>query len=300
TVRMDYDEKTGVWKASLTGGIVDGADLPVDAEFVSRFSGAKTEVMEYVNKPIGRFTKSISTRDSMFKDSAFVDLIHEIQLELTDADVSFAAPLSLDAQINEGDIYVRDMFNLYKYENLLYTMELTGGQIDDFLEYSYGNWMDTMTGPQDQLIRFKKDDSGNLVFNERYNSYDTVTRYYNYDSAAGIDYVVDVSAPEGDKVEILRFSDGAPFSESAAYEVAINSYRASGGGGHLTRGAGLDKEDIESATLGSTDKDLRYYLMKWIENERVVTPAADDNWRVEPAEWASAGAAASYPMLYGE
>lgn len=82
----------------------------------------------------------------MFGDSPFVALIHLIQLELTDADVSFVAPLSLDAQIKEGEVFVRDMFQLYKYENLLYTMKLTGKEIADFLEYSYANWFNIMSG----------------------------------------------------------------------------------------------------------------------------------------------------------
>ena len=64
-----------------------------------------------------------------------------------------------------------------------------------------------MAGPDDHLIRFKRDDDGRLVWNDRYSSYDTYTRYYNYDSAAGIDYVVDVSKPIGKKIDISGFSN---------------------------------------------------------------------------------------------
>ena len=299
TIQMDYDSAKKDWTASITGELIDGEALPVHPGFANEFAEEKEEILDYVNKPIGEFTESITTQDSMFGDSPFVDLIHHIQLELTGADVSFAAPLSMNATIEEGDVFVRDMFLLYKYENLLYTMELTGAQIDAFLEYSYGNWMETMEGPDDSLIRFKRDENGELVFNERYNSYDTAARYYNYDSAAGIDYVVDVRKPLGEKVDITAFSDGRPFDENATYEVAINSYRASGGGGHLTRGAGLEKSELPALTLGSTDKDLRFYLLKWIENEGIVNPESDGNWTIEPAEWAAAGREKSFPMLYG-
>ena len=68
----------------------------------------------------------------------------------------------------------------------------------------------------------------------------------------------------------------------------------------MTRGTGLEKADLEDITLGSTDKDLRYYLMKWIENEKVVTPEADGNWSVVPADWAAEGKITSFPFLYGE
>ena len=60
------------------------------------------------------------------------------------------------------------------------------------------------------------------------------------------------------------------------------------------------QSELESITVDSTDKDLRYYLMKWIENEGIVYPEADDNWAVEPAAWAEAGQQKSFPGLYGE
>ena len=32
-------------------------------------------------------------------------------------------------------------------------------------------------------------------------------------------------------------------------------------------------------------QDLRYYLMKWIENEKIVNPKAIGNWEVIPHDW---------------
>jgi 2',3'-cyclic-nucleotide 2'-phosphodiesterase/3'-nucleotidase len=96
---------------------------------MTKFGYVVDELKAYVDQPIGKFMETISTRESMFGDSPFVDLIHRIQLELTEADVSFAAPLSFNASIKEGDVYVRDMFNLYQYENLLYTMKLSGNKL---------------------------------------------------------------------------------------------------------------------------------------------------------------------------
>ncbi len=300
SINFTYNEETKSFSTSVSGETVMMDGVPADQAFLDKFNGAYEKVKAYVSKPIGEFTKTISTRNAMFGDSAFVDLIHRIQLELTKADVSFAAPLSFNATINKGEVYVRDMFNLYKYENLLYTMELSGKEIKDFLEYSYGGWMNTMANADDHLMNFKKDKDGNLIFNERYNSYDLVMRYYNYDSAAGIDYTVDVSKPEGQRINIKGFSDGRPFDMNAMYLVAINSYRGNGGGGHLTKGAGLTKEEIKSRLKSSTIKDLRYYLMKWIEKEGTVTPAALGNWEVIPADWAKAAAERDYKLLYPE
>lgn len=58
-----------------------------------------------------------------------------MQLDISGADISFAAPLAMDASIPEGDIHVRDMFNLYRYENMLYVMQLTGREVKDYWNF---------------------------------------------------------------------------------------------------------------------------------------------------------------------
>jgi 2',3'-cyclic-nucleotide 2'-phosphodiesterase/3'-nucleotidase len=299
-VSFTYDDAAKSFRTSVMGETVMMEGVPADADFLAEFQGAYDSVKEYVAKPIGNFTKTISTKEAMFGDSAFVDLIHRIQLEITDADVSFAAPLSFIATINEGDVFVRDMFNLYKYENLLYTMELSGKEIKDFLEFSYDGWMNTMENTDDNLLNFKRDDAGELIWNDRYNSYDLAVRYYNYDSAAGINYTVDVSKPAGERLEITGFSDGRSFSMADTYLVAINSYRGTGGGGHLTKGAGLTKAEIDGRLMSSTIKDLRYYLMKWIEDEGTVEPAPIGNWSLKPVEWTDAAAKRDFALIYPE
>jgi len=297
-VTMTYDEANKTWKKELVGEEIEIKEYPVDEEFMIQFKPVVDELKAYVDKPIAKFTKTISSRESMFGDSPFVDLLHRIQLELTEADVSFADPLTFDAEIKEGEVYVRDMFTLYKYENFLYTMAFSGKEIKDFLEFSYGNWFNQMSGPDDNLILFKKDDQGKMIWSKRYSSYETATRYYNYASAAGIIYTVDVSKPVGERVMIKSMADGTPFDMEKQYKVAINSYRGSGGGGHLTKGAGIPKEELESRMLSSTVKDVRFFLMKWIENAQVVTPEALGNWEVVPAEWWEKAKEADYKLLY--
>ena len=90
---------------------------------MKRFAPQYETVQKFVSKKIGTFTESISTHPAFFGPSAFIDLIHTLQLDITGADISFAAPLSFDAEIKKGDVFVSDMFNLYKYENMLYVDE---------------------------------------------------------------------------------------------------------------------------------------------------------------------------------
>jgi 2',3'-cyclic-nucleotide 2'-phosphodiesterase/3'-nucleotidase len=282
---------------SVDGDTVMMEGYEPDAKLLAKYRGSIDEVTNWVSRQVGTISETISSRDSMFGDSKFVDLIHQIQLEKTGAELSVSAPLSLDATIKEGPVYVRDMFSLYPYENLLFTMEMTGREVKAHLEYSYENWFNQMRSLNDDLINFKRDAQGNLIFNTRYNTYDTATRYYNYDSFAGINYVVDITKPAGQRVTIKSLSNGQPFEFDKTYTVAINSYRAQGGGGHLAA-AGITSEMALERILFSTDKDLRYYLMEAFEKRGEVVPTIDNNWLVIPNLWVQRGMKNSYPKLY--
>jgi len=298
TVKLTFEEESKTWRKKSKGERIEMKNILPDSVFLREFHAAFVEVKEYVSRRIGTFTKTISTKDAFFGDSPFVDLIHNIQLELSTADISFAAPLSFNASIHEGDVYVRDMFKLYKYENLLYTMELSGQEINDYLEYSYSRWFNRMQSANDHLLNFKKDENGNLIHSNRSGSYQLAARSYNFDSAAGIRYTVDVSKPAGERVNILSMANGDPFNLKATYKVAVNSYRGNGGGGHLTAGAGIPREELAARVVSSTDKDLRFFLMKWIERQGRVTPKAFGNWQVIPESWWQAGKERDMQILF--
>ena len=296
---LNYDKICMIYdKKEITGELIDMKNYPPDNDFMTRYAGNFEEVKNYVSRPVGEFTETISSRDAIFGPSKFVDLIHTIQLDLTGADVSFSAPLSFNAKIDKGTVYVKDMFELYRYENLLYTMELTGQEIKDYLEFSYGNWFNQMNSEGDHLLKFKLDENGNIKYSERTKSPELEERYYNFESAAGIDYVVDVTKPVGSRVTILKLSGGNPFDLNAKYKVAVNSYRGNGGGGHLTRGAKIPQEELSKRIINSTEKDLRYYLMKWIEKEKTVTPKLIGNWNVIPENYWQAGKQKDYKLLF--
>ena len=299
TVMLTYDPDSGIWHKQISGEIVDMAKFAPDSTFMATFAPDFEEIKAYVSRPIGRFTKAISTREAMFGNSAFVDLIHQIQLELTGAEISVAAPLSFDATIEKGQVFVRDMFNLYKFENLLYTLELTGQEVKDFLTYSYSGWFDQMQNPEDHLLKFVRDKNGAIQYSKRTNSPRLHGAYFNFDSMAGIRYTVDVSMPANERITISALADGEPFELSKKYKIAINSYRGNGGGGHLTAGAHIPKEELPNRIISSTEKDLRYFMMKWIEKKKVVTPVAFGNWQVVPGDWWRAAKQRDYQLLYG-
>lgn len=289
-IRLEL-KKGKVTGRQLEGALVDMDTYEPDADFMHRFAAQREEVQRFVSKEIGTLTQCISTKPAYFGPSAFVDLIHGMQLKLTGADVSFVAPLSLVAEIPAGRVTVADMFNLYKYENMLYTMRLSGREIKGMLEMSYAMWTNQMKSADDHLLLMEQSDGGKYRF---------VNFSYNFDSAAGIYYEVDVTKPVGEKVTILRMADGRSFDEQAYYKVALNSYRGNGGGELLTKGAGIPHDELSTRILDSTDKDLRYYLMSYIEQQQMLNPQPLHQWRFVPEEWTGPAAERDYRLLFGE
>jgi len=300
SIQMTFNSTTGKWeKTSSAGEIVETKDYKPDDHFISRFLLNLNIVKNYVNKPLGQISKTVSSRESMFGPSEFVDLVHKIQLDITGADISFTSPLTFNTTINAGWIYIKDIFKIYHYENYLYTMALSGREIKDYLEFSYGSWMNEMKDENDHLIRFAKDENGEIKFSARYNTPETEERFYNYSSAAGINYTVDVSKPAGERIIIISMSDGRTFHFDSTYSVAINSYRGSGGGGHLTRGADISKEELSNRIITSTEKDFRFYITSWIEEKKIIDPKIISAWQVVPESWWEKGREKDYLLLLG-
>ncbi|MDY5434948.1 MAG: bifunctional metallophosphatase/5'-nucleotidase, partial [Bacteroides pyogenes] len=79
-----------------------------------------------------------------------------------------------------------------------------------------------------------------------------------------------------------------------------NSYRGNGGGELLTKGAGIPKEELDERRLFSTDKDLRFYLMKYIEKAGVVDPKPLNHWTFIPEEWTLPAANRDREYLYDD
>ncbi len=277
----------------MDGRIVDVAEMPVSEEFEKHFAESVAKVKEYTGREIGHLDTDLRTRDCFFGSCPFSDMINNIQLELTGADISFTAPLHFDATVKAGTLHVADMFNIYKFENLLCAIRLSGKEIKDYLEMSYAIWTNTMTSPSDHIMLLREETEENKRPRFQYPT-------FNFDSAIGIDYEVDVTKPVGEKVNILQMSDGKPFDMNAEYKVAINSYRANNGGELLTKGAKINKEDIQERIIWQSDKDLRYYLMQYIEKQKSISPKANNNWRFVPENWTKPAIERDRKHIFGE
>ncbi|HWQ07528.1 MAG TPA: bifunctional UDP-sugar hydrolase/5'-nucleotidase, partial [Holophaga sp.] len=313
TMTLRYDRASRQLRRTFQGGLVDMAPVAPDPELMQVLQAQAERTRAWVDRPIGRLAVPLRSRDALFGDSAFVDLIHTLQLALTrdpalglkPAQLSFCAPLSPDAAFPaspDGTIRVRDMFSLYAYENWLCTMDLTGRQVKDYLEASCAGWFNTMTREGDHLIAFDTRPDGSLVPDGRSGWPRTRTASYNYDSAAGLVYEVDVRQPAGRRLAIRSLADGTPFSLDARYTVALNSYRAMGGGGLLERGAHIPAADLAAMKriTSTTTQDLRFHLTRYLEarSGAALKPEASGNWKLLPEAWVRSGRALDEPLLF--
>ena len=293
-ITLEYNKKGKLVDKRIEGVIVNVEDEAFDEQMLQHFQPKIDEVKAYVDRKIGRFEHSVYSREGFFGNSAFTDLIHTLQLTISGADISFNAPLAFDNVIKAGDVTQADMFKLYRFENLMFVLQMTGQEIRKYLEFSYSMWVNTMTSPEDHALLLNdesKDDQQRTGF-QNYT--------FNFDSAAGIDYEVDLTKPVGQKVTILQMSNGEPFDENKWYKVVMNSYRANGGGELLTRGAGIPQDSLESRVIFHTDMDQRHYLTEKIRELGTVDPKPNHNWRFVPEEWAKPALERDRIQLFGK
>lgn len=225
------------------------------------FKPQQLAVKAYTRKLIGHLTHDVNAIDALAGPSAFVDVIHRTMLKHTGADISMSAPLQINALLPQGDLNIGRMFALYKYENMLTVLRMTGREVIDYLEYSYDKWI------QDPST------SGHILLLSRPGR--MRNNYYTLDSAAGIIYTVDVTKPAGQRITVISMADGSSFSESRSYRVALNSYRANGGGGHLEFGAKIPFNELPNRVITTMLTDLRALVIQDLTEQASLNPNAN-------------------------
>jgi 2',3'-cyclic-nucleotide 2'-phosphodiesterase/3'-nucleotidase len=121
---------------------------------------------------------------------------------------------------------------------------------------------------------------------------------FNFDTAAGIDYEVDVTQTMGSRVRIIRMSNGNAFHLHQVYRVVMHSYRAHGGGELLTKGAGISFSELPARIIYQSPHTQRYYLQKALMEAKHITITAHSNWKFVPDEWVKPALKKAYFKLF--
>ena len=284
--------KLKVENGKVVSKTLDAELLPVDKNNVDKqmqqtFRPEFEAVKAFTLKEVGELKTELRTRDAYRGMSDYMNLIHTLSIGCSPAQISFAAPLTFNGFVKEGTLVYNDLFTIYPYENQLFVVKMTGKEIKDYLEFSYDSWINTIDSADDHVLKIVNAADPRTGQSR----WSFVNRSYNFDSAAGLIYKVDVTKPVGQRVLIESLADGTSFDEASEYNVAMTSYRASGGGG-LMAAAGVDTERINDRVV-EYYPEIRNILYDYLlENKVIDTAHTDDRnvigeWRFIPEDLAS-------------
>lgn len=248
---------------SATSEVVRLNKEVIDTEMAETFKADFEEVKAFTNRKVGSLAMPLFTRDSYTGPCDYINLVHTVEISVPEAQISFAAPLTFNGYVRKGDVVFNDMFTIYPYENQMVVARMTGQEIKDYLEYSYDAWIQT---PGDHVLKITEG-VDNRTGKPRW---EFVGRSYNFDSAAGINYTVDVTKPAGSRVVITTLADGTPFDTAATYNVAMTSYRANGGGGLIREGARISAEEMNERIIAKYP-EIRDLIYSFIQKNGNVT-----------------------------
>ena len=243
-------------------------------------------VRDFTRQEVGILNMELHTRDAFAGMCDYINLIHTLGLTQPLAQLSLAAPLTYNGHVNSGVLVFNDLFTIYPFENQLYIVKMTGEEFKNYLEVSYDQWINTISKDTDHILKIESKDDPRT----QQKGWSFVNRSYNFDSAAGLNYTVDVTKPFGSRIKISSMADGSAFELDKEYNVAMTSYRASGGGNLLMR-VGIDTDLIDQRVVARYPeiRNILYdYLMAngSIDPEVIGNPAVIGSWRFIPEKLA--------------
>lgn len=269
---FDFDlvwEK-GRWVVEkVAAQVLNSNTVAEDPKITGLLADEHEKVVAYVNQVIGTSTAVMSTADAPWKDEPIIDLINVVQAETVKAALaggayaalpvlSQASCFSRTARIPAGQVTIKDAAGLYPFENTLEARLMTGAQLKEYLEYSARYYVQTAAGaPVDTA---KLTNAGG-------------TPDYNYDAVSGLTYEIDIAKPAGSRIVNLSF-EGRPLDPAAKFVLAVNNYRASGGGAfpHVAN----------AQQLWANSDEIRNTIIQWVTAKGTVDPGqfASVDWKL--------------------
>jgi len=254
-VKIVLEKSNGKWKViEKTGWIEQAKDFAPSQELLELNEPYQKKVVSFIRSPIALNKEVITTENARFEDSPIPELINKVQLYNTGADISISPVFSTRLTIPADTIRIKDVYAMYPYENTLKMIEMTGQNILDYLEYCA------------QYYVYKND---SLSTNPEIAG-------YNYDMAEGISYTIDVREEPGNRIkDVIFLKTSEPIDPELTYTVALNSYRANGGGGHL-KAVGINEPKV----VYSSKTDLRNLIIDYLKEHKILEATCDNNWHI--------------------
>ncbi|MGW7288024.1 bifunctional metallophosphatase/5'-nucleotidase [Streptomyces sp. NPDC054847] len=269
---FDFDLvwERGRWVVERVGAqVLNSNTVAEDPKVTGLLGDEHKKVVAYVNQVIGTSTAAMSTADAPWKDEPIIDLINHVQAETVKAALaggeyaalpvlSQASCFSRTAAIPAGEVTIKDAAGLYPFENTLEARLMTGAQLKEYLEFSARYYVQTPAGTPVDTSKLTNANG---------------TPDYNYDAVSGLAYEVDIAKPAGSRIVKLSF-EGAPVDPAARFVLAVNNYRASGGGNFPHIAA--------AQQLWANSEEIRNTIIAWVQAKGSVDPAefASVGWKL--------------------
>ncbi|CAM4099040.1 bifunctional 2',3'-cyclic-nucleotide 2'-phosphodiesterase/3'-nucleotidase [Streptococcus penaeicida] len=260
---------------------IDTKSTVADPDIIALAQEAHKGTIDYVRQQVGETTAPINSYFALVKDDPSVQIVNNAQLWYAkqqlagtpEADLpllSAAAPFKAGTRndptaytdIPAGPIAIKNVADLYLYDNVTAILKVTGADIKEWLEMSAGqfNTIDpNNAGPQD-------------LVNTQY-------RTYNFDVIDGVTYEFDVTQankydakgnlvnPDANRVINLKYQ-GKDIDPNQEFMVVTNNYRASG-----------TFPGVKNATINRLlNLENRQAIINYIVAEKTINPSADNNW----------------------
>ncbi|MEK3806132.1 bifunctional 2',3'-cyclic-nucleotide 2'-phosphodiesterase/3'-nucleotidase [Bacillus sp. FSL H8-0547] len=261
-----------------------------DQKIAASIKDVHEKTLEYVRKPVGTTEAPINSFFALVQDDPSVQIVNDAQMwyakKVAEQNpalqnlpiLSAAAPFKSGGRngvdyytnIAKGSLAIKNIGDLYLYDNTVQIVKLKGSQVKEWLEMSAGQF--------NQIDPAKEGEQPLL---------DTNFRSYNFDVIDGVTYQIDVTKPakynadgkivNPDSSRIINFKyEGKDVNPEQEFLIVTNNYRASGGGGFPNMKA-------ENIAYISADEN-RQALMNYISEEKTINPSADGNWSIAPVE----------------
>ena len=273
---FNMKKENGKWKvADVKAENIPTKNAESSKAVLDKFKWVDKKSKENANQVIGKVTADfipegtdyITGADhvttmprAQIEDTALMDLINEVQMYYAKAEISTAALFNFDQTLKAGDFKRKDVAFIYKYDNTLMGVNITGKNLLAYMEWSVDYYQSIHDG--DVTIAFNPN-----------------VRAYNYDMLSGINYEIDLRKPAGSRITNATIN-GKPVDPKATYKMAVNNYRM----GTLISKGWVTLNDCyfdsyNEMPLSATVRDL---IVKYTQEnlKGKLTPKCDHNWKI--------------------
>lgn len=240
-------------KVTCTGEAVPAAGACRPA-LLAEFAPVEAGVQRWLEVEVGQLDRPLSPAPPLAQaagGSPLAGFFSRVQLAVSGAQLSVSS-LANEVPGLPRVMRRRDVLIAYPYTNTLTVLRVTGKVLRQAMERSAEYFA---LGPDGELC------VSDLFLKPK-------VEHYNYDYYAGVEYVIDVTKPAGQRITRLTYR-GQPVADGDEFSVCLSSYRASGAGGYPGYPGCPVIREIEREM---TDLILEYFA----ENPRVELPRMDN------------------------